>query len=108
MTGIKRLSALPLLVLAACQTTPPAPPEPIMQTVEVPVRVACPSQEQVDRFANAEPPSVRNRLTGRSATDLPIVANSAVALREWGEGMLAVLQECAKVDPVSEAPRVME
>ena len=106
MTGTKRIVALPLLVLAACQTTPP--PEPIVRTVEVPVRIACPSQEQVDQFANAEPPSVRNRLTGRSAADLPIVANSAVALREWGENMLQALQECAKVDPVSEAPRVME
>ena len=88
---MKRLIALPLLALAACNTTQPAVE---IRTVEVPTPVACPDAETVAALKAGEPPRVAPILTGNAATDLPIVAGSALRLRAWAGELMAVVDGC--------------
>lgn len=60
------------------------------------ITVHCVTQEQADELAKAEPPKVRDRLTGRAADDGAILAGSAVELRAWGLGLMGVVRGCAK------------
>lgn len=70
-----------LLSLSACQTT---------RFVKVP----CLTPQQYEQQRQAEPPKVRERLTGRADEDIKTIAGSNVRLRAWGSGMLGILSGC--------------
>lgn len=83
---------LPLaLALTACQTTEPAVR---VQTVEIrtPVPIYCATAEQLP----AEPPHVSDQLTGNAATDIGIIAVSALELRKALRESLALLSGCVE------------
>lgn len=63
-----------------------------VQTVEVPVPQPCLAKEDIP----PEPPQVGDQLTGNAASDLLIVAASALDLRAWGITMQAALKACAE------------
>ena len=67
------------LALTGCATTAP---------------VRCVTQEQVDELKRQEPPKVKDRLTGKADEDLRVIGGSAIRLRQWGKGMLGVLEGC--------------
>ena len=82
---MKRVVPMALL-LAGCAHTPPVE----IREVPVPTPVTC-----VDPAAiPAEPPRVARRLTGNALRDLEIVAESAQALRAWGQEMRTLLEMC--------------
>jgi hypothetical protein len=47
-----------------------------------------------DQALPAEPPKVKDQLTGQADRDLEIVAGSAIRLRAWGEGLRTILDGC--------------
>lgn len=92
-------------LLAACQTTPTARPEPIIRTVEVqvPVQVSCPA---------AEPPAVAYPDTRSAIRSAPNIAERARLyaagrpLREATEAELrAALRACLTPIPRPDTPR---
>lgn len=52
-----------------------------------------------DQQLPAEPPKVKDKLTGQADKDLTIVAGSAVRLRAWGEGLNTILEGCREAAP---------
>jgi hypothetical protein len=76
------------LLLTACG--PKAPIAVEVRTVEVPVPVACVKPDQIP----AEPPSIRAQLTGNPVVDVMVLAESALALRKWGQEQNALLTGC--------------
>jgi hypothetical protein len=59
------------------------------------VRVPCLSPEQLEERRKAEPPLVRDQLSGRADEDIRIIGGSAVELRSWGRGNISILEGCA-------------
>lgn len=76
-------------VLASCNHTRPG-----IEIREVPVVVPSPCLDKAD--VPPEPPQVGDQLTGNAASDLLIVAASALELRAWGITMQAALKACAE------------
>jgi hypothetical protein len=58
------------------------------------ITVPCLSPEQLEERRKAEPPLVRDQLSGRADEDIKPIAGSAVRLRAWGRGNLDVLSGC--------------
>lgn len=77
------------VALAACNHPQPGIQ---VQTVEVPVPSPCLAAEDIP----PEPAQVGEQLTGNAASDLLIVAASALDLRAWGITMQAALKACAE------------
>lgn len=88
---MKRIAIASLLLLSACNHPQPGIQ---VQTVEVPVPQPCLAAEDIP----PEPPQVGEQLTGNAASDLLIVAASALELRAWGITMRAALLACAEAD----------
>ena len=63
---------------------------PREKIVSVPTPVACVKSAEIP----LEPPRVASQLTGNAAADLPIVAVSALELRDWGQKLRALLRGC--------------
>jgi hypothetical protein len=76
-------------VLASCNH-----PQPGIRTeiVNVPVPVPCLPADSIPN----EPAQVADQLTGNAASDLVIVAASALELRAWGITMHSALKACAQ------------
>jgi hypothetical protein len=72
------LCALAYIALAGCATTHYA-------------TVYCLSHDQQ---LPAEPPKIKDKLTGDAATDVGTLAGSAIRLRAWGEGLQTILEGC--------------
>jgi hypothetical protein len=71
---------------AAAQPHPaPAIPPP------APAQAACVDPAQIP----AEPPMVGGKFNGDAKHDLQVLAPNAKALRDWGEQLQAMLQNCA-------------
>ena len=82
------------LALSACATT--SQPAVQIRTVEVPVPVACLTQEQLDELP--EPALVGDRLGRTPETaeqDRDILAASALRLRVWGRTLYFANLACA-------------
>lgn len=47
-----------------------------------------------DQALPAEPPKVKDQLTGQADRDVEIIAGSAIRLRAWGEGLQTILDGC--------------
>ena len=47
-----------------------------------------------DQQIPAEPPKVKDQLTGDASKDVGILAGSAIRLRAWGEGLQTILEGC--------------
>jgi hypothetical protein len=58
------------------------------------VRVPCLTPEQLAERLRAEPPLVREKLTGKADEDIRIIGGSAVELRSWGRGNISILEGC--------------
>lgn len=80
-----RYSLFALLLLAGCSRTPP--PQPIQQ-------VYCVTPEQYRKLADAMPSKVGSQLTGQAQKDFKIVAGQDVLLRQYANGLLAVIGGC--------------
>lgn len=81
---MKRLAIIAAgLALAGCTTTRY-------------VTVSCVTPGQASELAKAEPPKVADQLTGRADEDTRTLAGSAIRLRAWGQGLLGVVEGCAK------------
>ena len=87
---MKRLALLAAVALAGCAQ------KPEIREVPVPTPVTCVDPARIP----AEPPRVAQRFTGNARNDLSILAESAQALREWGQEMRGLLEQC-----VGKAPR---
>ena len=88
---MKRSSLLLLVALAGCAHKPEAE----IREVPVPTPVTCVDRNQIP----AEPPRVAPRFTGNARRDLEILADSAQALRAWGQEMRALLELCVGKAP---------
>lgn len=89
---MRRLIILTLL-LAGCTPTPrpaamPPPPKACVDAAQIP----------------PEPPTVGTKFNGDAKHDLQILAPNAIALRQWGEQLQAMLQGCLPKKP-AEAPK---
>lgn len=96
---MKRLTPLAILLLGGCaawQKHPvaAAPPAP------TPPQAACVDPSRVP----AEPPMVGQKFNGDAKHDLQILAPNALALRQWGEKLRALLEPCLHPPPVAEQP----
>lgn len=69
---------LTALALTGCATTRYAP-------------VHCLTHDQA---LPAEPPKIKDKLTGDAAQDVGTLAGSAIRLRAWGEGLQTILEGC--------------
>lgn len=78
---MKRALPLVLLSLSACQTT---------RYVKIP----CLSAEQYKQLEQAEPPKVKDKLTGNAGEDIKTISGSAIRLRAYSKGLLGVLGGC--------------
>jgi hypothetical protein len=72
--------ALAALLLTGCQTIP----------------VNCISRADYERLKSAEPPKIRDKLTGRADEDVRPIAGSAYELRSWGHTLLDSLETCSR------------
>lgn len=88
-TAAKYSVVAAVLLLTACNHPQPGIQ---VQAVEVPVPQPCLAAEDIP----PEPPQVGEQLTGNAASDLLIVAASALNLRAWGITMQAALKACAE------------
>jgi hypothetical protein len=79
-----------LVLLAGCAH------KPEVVQVPVPTPVTCVDPNRIP----PEPPRVASRFTGNARRDLEILAETAQALRAWGEEMRRLLEQC-----VGPAPR---
>lgn len=70
-----------LLTLTGCTTTRYA-------------TVFCVTEEQAAELKAAEPPRVGARLTGQAQEDSKIIAQSAIELRAWSDGLMGVIEGC--------------
>ncbi len=81
-----------MLLLAGCTPmpkpaeTPPPPPQACVDASQIP----------------AEPPTVGSKFNGDAKHDLQILAPNAIALRQWGEQLQALLQGCLPETPAPE------
>lgn len=69
------------LALAGCATKP--------------LMVSCVTNEQLAELKAAEPPRVKDRLTGKADEDIRVIAGSNLRLRSWSETLLGVIEVCA-------------
>lgn len=76
-------------VLASCNHPQPGVR---VEFVEVPLPQPCLKSEDIP----PEPAQVADQLTGKAASDLVIVAASALELRAWGITMHSALKACAQ------------
>lgn len=76
-----------LLALSGCATAPKPP------TRYIPV--PCVSQDQLTQLQQAEPEKVGSKLTGQAQEDVKTIAESAIKLRDYANGLLGVLGGCA-------------
>lgn len=60
------------------------------------ITVSCITPEQLAELRAAAPPHVRAKLTGRADEDARILAGSALRLREYSDGLIGVLEVCAR------------
>jgi hypothetical protein len=58
------------------------------------ITVPCLTPEQLEERRKAEPPLVREKLTGKADEDIRIIGGSAVLLRSWGRGNISILEGC--------------
>lgn len=79
---MRTFSLILALVLAGCGGK-----APIRST---PTPVACVKAVDIP----SEPETVGSKLTGNAATDIPILAVSALDLRDWGQKLRALLRGC--------------
>ena len=93
---MKRANFLTVL-LAGCTHTPPPAPE--IREVLVPTPVSCVNPADIP----PEPPTVGQRFNGDAKHDLQILAPSARALREWGQGLRTLLDRCVFKGPAEQA-----
>jgi hypothetical protein len=77
----KLFATAALLALSGCATT---------RYVSVP----CLTKDQLAERKSAEPPHVSDKLSGKADEDVKVIAGSAIRLRSWGEGNLAILEGC--------------
>jgi hypothetical protein len=70
-------------------------PEVEIREVLVPTPVTCVDPQRIP----AEPPRVAQRFNGNARHDLVIVSESAQALREWGQEMRDLLEQCVGKAP---------
>lgn len=75
------LSCIAALALAGCATRP--------------LVVSCVTKEQLAELKAAEPPKIREKLTGRADEDVRLIAGSNLRLRSWSETLLGVITVCA-------------
>jgi hypothetical protein len=47
-----------------------------------------------DQHLPAEPPKIKDQLTGDASKDVGTLAGSAIRLRAWGEGLRTILEGC--------------
>lgn len=59
-------------------------------------RVACLTPEQYAELKAQLPPKIGDKLTGRADEDARIIAGSNIRLRGYAEGLLQVLEGCAR------------
>ena len=85
------------VLLAGCAHTPPPAPE--IREVLVPTPVSCVNPADIP----PEPPTVGQRFNGDAKHDLQILAPSARALREWGQGLRTLLDRCVFKGPAEQA-----
>ena len=74
---------------AAVAAVPPPKPDP----------VACVDRTQIP----AEPPMVGQKFNGDAKHDLQVLAPNAKALRDWGQKLRTLLEECAPTPAESAA-----
>ena len=86
---MKRFALPALLLLGACSHQQPGVR---VQTVHVPTPVPCMAADEIP----PEPEQVGDKLTGEAATDLGIVAGSALKLRSWGRTLHTAMVACAE------------
>lgn len=93
-----RKTVLPVTVLlGAC-----AHPEPVVEVREVPVvtQVAMPVKCVNPADIPPEPGRVRQRFNGDARHDLEVLAPNAQALREWGQELRKLIENCVgKAEP---------
>jgi len=70
------------LTLSACQT-----PHVLVRS--------CITAEQLEQLRQAEPPKVKDKLTGRADEDIRTIAGSNIRLRGYAHGLLDTLRVCA-------------
>lgn len=88
--------ALPLiLLLAGCSTMK----QPEIREVPVPTPVACVDPSEIP----PEPPRVADEFNGDARHDLEVLAPNARALRQWGQELRALLENCIAQAPGGEA-----
>lgn len=89
-----RTAIIAALLLSGCATRTQVPPAVEVRTVEVkvPVPTACVDPKSVP----GEPEKVGERLNGKAAHDLDVIAGSAIRLRQWGRELFALLKPCVK------------
>lgn len=83
------------LVLAVLAAGCAHKPEVVTREVAVPVPVTCVDPRRIPQ----EPPRVAQRFNGNARHDLEILAESAQALRLWGQEMRALLEMCVGKAP---------
>jgi hypothetical protein len=86
-----------VLALAGCGKEVDPPVQVEIQRVEVPVAQPCLPADKIP----TEPGRIGDTLTGDSQHDLPLVAASALELRQWGETMMAALLACTAIPPAA-------
>ena len=80
--GTRGAFAALALAVSGCATTRYAP-------------VHCVSPQQLQKLKDAEPPKIGSRLTGQAQDDLKIIAGNNVELRQYGHGLLSVIEGCS-------------
>ena len=68
------------------------------------VTVYCVTPEQYEQMRKAEPPKVRDQLTGEADKDTRTLGGSAIRLRAWGDGLLQILGGCVEPKPNAQLP----
>lgn len=87
------IMAAALMTLNACQSGPQSGVE--IREVLTPVPIACPDSQTAADHAAAEPPKVKEFLTGNAAVDALILAESLLLVRAWGQDGAAIIEGCA-------------
>lgn len=79
-----------VLLLAAALAGCAHKPQAEVREVPVPTPVACVDPARIP----AEPPRVARLFNGNARHDLEILAENAQALRDWGQEMRSLLEQC--------------
>lgn len=96
---MRRALGLALLPLAGCQTA--APPAAQVAAVPPAPPTACVVPSQIP----AEPPMVGQKFNGDAKHDLQVLAPNARALRQWGQDLRALLEQCVPAKPAAPAQK---